>query len=176
MTLNCNGLKGRSKHSNLNAAITQHSPDIILGCESKLNADISTYSIFPDNYTVYRKDRNQYGGGAFIAARDSITVSECPHLATDCELLWCTVELANAKQLFLGSYYCPNNDRQASLTGLENSLASLMGTRRTHPNIFIAGYFSHPDINWKARPQPTLALRQHIKNYWTSCSQTPYSR
>ena len=51
-----------------------------IGCESKLNANISTYSIFPDNYTVYRKDQNQYGGRRFfiffIAARDNITVSE----------------------------------------------------------------------------------------------------
>ncbi|XP_041483448.1 uncharacterized protein LOC121430237 [Lytechinus variegatus] len=148
MTLNCNGLKGSSKRSSFHAAITQHSPDIILGCESKLNTDIPTYSIFPSNYIVFRKDRNQHGGGVFISVRDDITVSECPHLATDCELLWCTIELTNTKKLFLGSYYCPPNDRQASLTGLENSLASLMGNRRAHPNILIAGDFNHPDIDW----------------------------
>ncbi|XP_072169500.1 uncharacterized protein [Diadema setosum] len=158
MTLNCNGLKGSSKRSNFNAAIT-HSPDIILGCESKLNADIPTYSIFPDSYLVLRKDRNQYGGGIFIAVRDDITISECPHLTSDCELLWCTLELANTKQLFLGSYYCPPNERQASLTGLENSLSTLMGNRRSHPNILIAGDFNHPDINWESQTtsNPTSA-------------------
>ena len=43
MPLNCNGLKGSAKRSELHFYIELHHPDIILECESKPDADIPTY-------------------------------------------------------------------------------------------------------------------------------------
>ena len=42
MALYCNGFKGSSKRATFQA-ITHHAPDIIMGCESKIDGDISTY-------------------------------------------------------------------------------------------------------------------------------------
>ena len=36
---------------------------LLLGYESKLSPEMPTYSIFPDDYNVKRKDRDQNGGG-----------------------------------------------------------------------------------------------------------------
>ena len=148
MALNCNGLKGSSKLASFQAAITHHAPNIIMGSESKIDEDISTYSIFPDDYLVFRKDRNQHGGGVLIAAKDTITVSGCPQFSSDCELQWCSIQMLNSGLFFFGCYYCPPNNRQASVAGLEEALSALMSNRRKNPNVVIAGDFNHPDINW----------------------------
>ena len=57
MVVNCNGL-GNAKKSSFHAAIAHHTPDFVFGCESKLDDSFSSYSIFPSNYSIYRKDRN----------------------------------------------------------------------------------------------------------------------
>ncbi|XP_011675592.2 uncharacterized protein LOC105443737 [Strongylocentrotus purpuratus] len=149
MVVNCNGLKGNAKKSSFHAAIAHHTPDFVFGCESKLDDSLSSYSIFPSNYSIYRKDRNIHGGGVFIAIIDTLIVTECPEFDSDCEIQWCNVQLANAKPLYIGSYYCPPNNRQQGLEGLHQSLSKIMTRhRRSHPNILIAGDFNHPDINW----------------------------
>ena len=149
MTVNCNGLKSGAKKSGFLAAVAHHSPDFILGCESKLDDSISTYSIFPSNYSVYRKDRNRHGGGVFIAISDLLSVTECPEFITDCELLWCKILLKDAKPLYIGSYYCPPNDKQHGVEGLKQSLGKLQAKySRSQPSIVITGDFNHPDINW----------------------------
>ena len=43
ISLNCNGLKGSAKRSEFQSHIELQHPDIILECESKLDADIPTY-------------------------------------------------------------------------------------------------------------------------------------
>ena len=48
ISLNCNGLKNSTKKADFCALIDLHQPDIVLGCESKLDPTIPTYSIFPD--------------------------------------------------------------------------------------------------------------------------------
>ena len=67
MPLNCNGLKGSAKRSELHFYIELHHPDIILECESKPDADIPTYWIFTESYNIFREDRSSCGGGVFIA-------------------------------------------------------------------------------------------------------------
>ena len=91
------------------------------GPESKIDEDISTYSIFPDDYLVFRKDRNQHGGGVFIAARN-ITVSGCPPFSSDYELQWCSMQMLNSGPFFFGCYYCPPNNRQASVASVEEAI------------------------------------------------------
>jgi len=61
MILNCNGLKGTDHITTFQALLDLHDPDFVLGTESKLCPDISSYSVFPHNYTVFRKDRNRFG-------------------------------------------------------------------------------------------------------------------
>lgn len=46
-------------------------PDIILGTESWLDAEVSDTEVFPSGYVSYRKDRNTRGGGVFILVRNA---------------------------------------------------------------------------------------------------------
>jgi len=70
--INCNGLKGASRRIEFQALLDLHQPDIVLGCESKLDKEIPTYSVFPQNFTVFRNDRNCNGGGVFQAINSDI--------------------------------------------------------------------------------------------------------
>lgn len=72
VSLNCNGLKGLTKRAEFHSYIELHQPDIILGCESKVDTDIPTYSIFPESYDIFRKDRSSSEGGVFIAVRNDL--------------------------------------------------------------------------------------------------------
>ena len=49
MIINCNGLKSSRKQALFRAALDHHDPDIVLGCEAKIDNDIATYSVFPDS-------------------------------------------------------------------------------------------------------------------------------
>ena len=79
--------KGKDKQGVFRAAIDHHSPNVIIGCESKISADQATYSIFPENYTICRKDRTANGGGIFTAIRDNLVVSDMPEMDSDCKLI-----------------------------------------------------------------------------------------
>nr|XP_054774593.1 uncharacterized protein LOC129282754 [Lytechinus pictus] len=173
MALNCNGIKGNVKRTNFQSAIAHHTPDIIMGCESKLDESIPSYSIFPHDYVVFRKDRNQYGGGVFIAVKNTLTVSDCPQFSCDSELQWCSIEMSGSCPFFFGCYYCPPNNRQLSVSGLEESLSKLMRNRRRQPNVVLAGDFNHPDINWETQSTTnpaTTAIHQKLLDVFLSNS------
>ena len=70
VSLNCNGLKGLTKRSEFQSYVELH----------QLDADILTYSIFPESYDIFRKDRSSSGGWVFIAVRnDLVAVEERRH-------------------------------------------------------------------------------------------------
>ena len=52
MIVNCNGLKSPSRFSKFQVLLDFHKPDIIFGCESKLDCEVPTYSVFPPTYSV----------------------------------------------------------------------------------------------------------------------------
>ena len=94
MQINCNGLKGDDSKLDFQAAVEQHNPDIIFGCESKLDEGIPTYSVFTENYEVYRKDRTANGGGVFLAIRSDIVAVDRPQFDSDAEITWASIEFA----------------------------------------------------------------------------------
>ena len=67
--LNCKELKSQSKKAQLHGIIDFHCPDVVIGCESKLDSITPFYSIFPESYPIYKLDRSQHGGGVFIAVK-----------------------------------------------------------------------------------------------------------
>lgn len=109
MIINCNGIKSVGKQAVFRATIDQYQPDIVLGCESKLSGNIATYDVFPENYTVCRKDRSENGGGVFIATKDSLITQSEPSLDSDCEIVWNSIQFTNSKPLYIASYYKPKN-------------------------------------------------------------------
>ncbi len=122
---------------------------VILGCESKLFKNISTYSIFLTNQAVYRKDRNEYGGGVLIAVRDDILALEREELDTDAEIQWVSIEFARYGSLYLASHYRPPHAKEEARIQLQESVFKLLDRHRNGlPNILIGGDFNLPDINW----------------------------
>ena len=68
--VNCRSIVG--KGPDLSVAVDYIQPDAIIRCESWLDTDINNSEIFPDNFTVFRKDRNRQGGGVFLAIQRQI--------------------------------------------------------------------------------------------------------
>lgn len=107
MVINCDGLKSEKSRVTFQAAVADHSPDLIIGCESKLDQSIPTYSIFPEDYNVIRKDRTQSGGGVFIAIKESLISVDKPEFDVPCEIIWSCLEFAKAGKVYIGSFYRP---------------------------------------------------------------------
>jgi hypothetical protein len=144
-----------------------HNPDVILGCESKIDQTFATYEVFPENYTVYRKDRTEHGGGVFIATRDSLITSSEPSFDEDCEVVWAKIQFANSKPLILGSFY-----RTQGVKTLENFFSSfsnaLSKNSRQHPNVIVGGDFNLADIDWKTWQTTnikTKAIHERFLNF-----------
>ncbi|XP_072028522.1 uncharacterized protein [Amphiura filiformis] len=149
MVINCDGLKGEKGRLDFQASIKEHAPDIIFGCESKLGSGIPSYSIFPEDYNVMRKDRNQSGGGVFLAVKGNFVSVEEPEFDAPCEIVWSSMEFVKAGRVFIGSFYrTPNNDFDP-VNHLSDSLAKVLSKIKSHCNIIICGDFNFPDINWE---------------------------
>ena len=159
ISLNCNSLKSTGKVAELQNIIDNIHPDIIFACETKLNQSHATYSIFPKNYTVLRKDRDQNGGGVLIAVKDDIVFSEPTFLADiDGEAKWVCLEFANSKPMYLCSYYIPEtSDGSACLEQMKEALCRIYTKHKCSPPlIHIAGDLNLGDIDWDTM-KPTCA-------------------
>ena len=70
--LNTNSIFGQS--AELHHLLDYMKADAVFISESKLNSELSTSEVIPDNlgYTVYCKDRNRHGGGVMILIKNVI--------------------------------------------------------------------------------------------------------
>ena len=87
LSVNVNRIKSTKKIVTFQQLNDSVKPYVIVGCESKLDS-IYTGEAFPTNYNVFRKDRNFYGGGVFIAIHDNIQVQSRPDLDVECDAIW----------------------------------------------------------------------------------------
>ena len=149
MVINCNSLKSVTKQAAFRAHVVQHDPDIRLGCESKIDGTMISYSLFPDNFTVYRKDRDQHGGGVFVATKDKLIAVDMPNLDSDCKIIWASLQFAGSKPLHKASYYGPHSNKSKAIDELSNSVTKILGRNTRHcPNIIIGGDNSLANIHW----------------------------
>ena len=110
MVINFQSIKGKT--AGLHNSLDMDNPDIVIGTETWINTSILSNKLFPDSYTVYRKDRppNKKGisyGGVLIAVRNNFTSVQKHNLDTDCEILWCEIRISGSKPVLIGSYYRP---------------------------------------------------------------------
>ena len=92
MSLKCKVLNARSVVNNvldLHTLFKSEDLDILAITETSLSSDIETVELINSNYTVYRKDRNRYGGGIMVLIRSALQVTRRLDLETDCELDKC---------------------------------------------------------------------------------------
>ena len=144
MIINCNCLKGPSRFSKFQILLDFHKPNIILGCESKLDCEVPTYSFFPPIYSVFRKDRNRNGGGVFQAIKSEIVCEEMPNFGKDCEILGSSFKIGNCETLYLASCY---NSPQDVLEEFSDFFNCVFESSNHHPNIIAAGDFNLGDID-----------------------------
>ena len=118
--------------------------DIILGTETWLDPSVTTPSEL-SAYNVERLDRNRHGGGVFVPVKDDIIMSREYDLeVSDCELLWCKINLAGSKTLHVGSYYRPHVADNTSLDLLDQSLDRIVSSH----SVILGGDFNLPDWDW----------------------------
>ncbi|KAL8581458.1 hypothetical protein ACOMHN_004343 [Nucella lapillus] len=155
LTLNCQRILGKT--AELAAALKYLKPDIVCGTESWLHGikpganpspdHVKSSEVFPEEYNVFRKDRNCLGGGIFILIHKSLTAVEQPELSTDCEILWAKLKLQNRKDLNVGCFYMPHRNKH-DIEQLDKSINLLTQNSKKDCPIVLAGDFNCPHINW----------------------------
>ena len=86
-------------------------PDIIIGTESWLSADIKNNEVL-QGYIPFRADRvskTTRSGGVFVLVSGTVVCSEQPQLKSDCETIWVKLEIVGSRSLYIAAYYKPKN-------------------------------------------------------------------
>ena len=109
LVINCQSLRSKNKQAELHAVLESVKPDVVFGNESWLDGNILNSEVFPENFTVYRKDRaSDPHGGVFLLVDSSLISSEETSLDVEgAELIWAKISTAGSKDLLLGSFYRP---------------------------------------------------------------------
>ena len=66
-----------------------------------IDNSIKDSQIFPRGYTIFRNDRNLSGGGVLIAVKNTYIATATPELQTECEIVWCRLELVVHKVIYI---------------------------------------------------------------------------
>jgi hypothetical protein len=67
VVVNFRSVKGDGKPAQLKNIVSSLQADLVLGTESWLSDQVNSAEVFPDGYTVFRRDRHRSsGGGVFI--------------------------------------------------------------------------------------------------------------
>ncbi|CAC5402086.1 unnamed protein product [Mytilus coruscus] len=150
--LNINFQSIKNKKPDLLEIIDTVKPDIIMGTETWLDSDTSSYDYFPPElYNVYRDDRppnknEQSHGGVLIAITKDFVSSEIKELKTYCEIVWVEINIACSKNVQPASFYRPPSDNGTALEQLKLSLKRI--DKQTNSTIIIGGDFNLGHIDW----------------------------
>ncbi|XP_072043470.1 uncharacterized protein [Amphiura filiformis] len=120
-------------------------PDIVFGSETWLKPDKHNGEIFPPDYNVFRKDRNDGWGGVLLAIHTSL-VSHQLDIKPDAEIV--AAKIINGKQsIILGALYRPPSTKQDYMEALNKAIEDIC---LSNPNtaVWIAGDANLPDIDW----------------------------
>ena len=148
-----------------------YTPDIIIGCETWLTSTILNNEVIPENYKLYRKDREDGYGGVFIGVSSKL-ISNSINLDTHCEICSVTIQLSHNQQLIvIGAYRPPSRD----LSYQQNLCKCITDITTSHPNSFIlcAGDFNVPDVDWSSHSIAThrypVNINQQILKMANDC-------
>ena len=150
VTINVQGIKGKEKQAEFKLFCKTEDPDIVFGTESHLDPNYLNNEVFPDTYSVIRRDRNRNGGGVFLAHKKDLIITEIPEVIQNSnnEFLLAKLETDKNPPLFLGVFYRPTDNNQQPLIELQNQIHHLT-SRSKLPHLIIGGDFNAPSINWE---------------------------
>ena len=150
MIVDCHSLISDKKKVDLHELIETYKPNIILGTESHLDNTLASNEVFPDQFKKpYRKDRKLGEGRVFLAVDSTYITSEITP-STNCETVWCKVNIQGSHPLYIGTFYRQPNSDIDKLEKLEKMISSITETQHTLPNIILGGDFNLPHINWQS--------------------------
>ncbi|VDI18173.1 Hypothetical predicted protein [Mytilus galloprovincialis] len=147
--LNVNFQPIRNKQGELINFIESRKPDIIFGTETWLDASIKDIQYFPEDYNIYRNDRNLSGGEVLIAVNDAYITSSVHELQTDCKIVSCKMEIIGHKTVYLSSYYNPKTSNEKGYTEYGITIERASKIRRAF--IISAGDFNLPGWDWSSK-------------------------
>ncbi|XP_041453148.1 uncharacterized protein LOC121406192 [Lytechinus variegatus] len=138
-----------NKKSELKVLLEEFKPDIVQGTETWLSSSIHSNVIFPDDYVVFRRDR-QVGqhGGILTACRNDLVMSRKEEFEGDGEILWTQIKHQGRRTLLIGTVYKHKHDDKDTVNELEQSFGKI--SRKGKPyNILLSGDFNQPNVNWE---------------------------
>ena len=137
-----------NKTAELEHLIQHHQPDIIQATETWLKPDTSTSEIFPEGYTVFRRDRTTGDrGGILFACKNNIIVTERKEFSSEAEMLWHQIQLKGQNSILLGTVYKPMHNDIATVGHLEKVLNKI-NYKMPNTNIILCGDFNQPNADW----------------------------
>ena len=143
----------RVKKSLFYTFIDANKPDIIVGTETWLTAEIHDNDIFPPElgYTVYRRDRiDKRGGGVIILVNSKFIFVLRSESNTNCENLGVQLNLAGAKSVLIGAYYKPHEYDPKSIASFEEQKKSLALVNQTNSTFWSLGTLIYPKLTGKS--------------------------
>ena len=172
LIMNCQSIK--NKKAEIRAVIDSAKPDIILGNESWLTPEIINSEFFPDSFDAIREDGVGVAhGGVFIAFRRDLLFTETPELDTDCEIIWCKLNIIGCRTLYLGSFYRPPNRKpeieKKHLEAFNSSLTRIMSNKIAH--VLVGGDFNCGNIEWTTMQVPEGVPNRRVQGQLLEIAQ-----
>ena len=142
--MNVQGIKGKSKQAELKLFCEIQNPDILFGTESHLDENYLNNEVFPEDYSIIRRDRNKNGGGVFIAFKNDLLITEiCEITNHSNEIILAKLQNKGSPPLYLGVFYRPPDSNENPLIELEKQI-NYITSKDNLPNFTIAGDFNLP--------------------------------
>lgn len=119
--------------------------DVVIGCETHLNPNISDTEILHPAYTCYRNDREDGYGGVIIISKKELIVEEVSN-SKSCEFLAVKIE-THCHPLLLATAYRPPNSNSNDASIICTELTDLLQKYKTSP-LWFCGDMNLPDVDW----------------------------
>jgi hypothetical protein len=144
--------------------ISVQSYDIFVFTKTHLDNSIVDSELFPQNYTIFRRDRvnnGRHGGGVLLAVNDTIKAFQRHNLLCDHEILFVNIILSKNRNITVGVFYMPPNSDNCPLVSLQSALDELRNSNgNTISELLIIGDFNLPDFDW-----PRFRALKNTENY-----------
>lgn len=149
----------RNKVQELYLFLQINKVDILAVSETHLDCTFDDSEVSIEGFSIYRKDRNGFGGGVAIFIREHFPVKQRHDLMVDgIEAIWLQVQLPHLKPILVGCCYrAPNSNIQYL-----NDLCTMMDTTtEENRELYLLGDLN---IDWLS---DTCSLKNKL---WTSSS------
>ena len=150
-----------NKRAELKAFLLENTIDVLIGTESHLDGSLNNSELFPQNYNVFRKDRDRFGGGVLILVKHTVPSIQI-ELDSTIEIIWVELHLEGKGNIIIGSFYGPPplsanliNDLTASVTQVKQKFPSA--------KIILGGDFNCPGIDWELECLTDSYIPSHIR-------------